>query len=372
MTNSDDVQLVQVLSAVPHLRQALGEQWIAREQQTDPVLSSFPLSRTLRIEELQDHVATLDRLLGSFATLPGIADWRRRLQRNGPEFREILTELTFAALLRERGYRFLRPKSGPDFEVEIEAGQSLLAEVTTPRKVAWADDLDNRLWLLGRRFGYVVEIEPLVTGTPILETEIREQLVIRVVQEAKARLEVDTSGTDRIVQEWHEIGLRITWTPSENPGFRGRNSPNSSPLRAFNYLVSAASEKERQLPKDRPCVLVIGTNQLPFPEWHQYLHALRNEVSAFAPFDWNRFPDRVRCLILYSASYVDTYPPKVDVVVKPDDPLTDPPGLDRFIGEMVAAGEAGRQPDAAVVALMARLMDARSDSTAEEPAVPVD
>jgi hypothetical protein len=271
-----------------------------------------------------------------------------------------LTELTFASLLRQHGFRFLRPEKGPDFEVDIGEEQTLLVEVTTPRKVAWADDLDNRLRLLGRRLGYSVRTEPLVENSPILELDIREWTVPKVIDDAIARLTNAPDSTIPIEQEWQQFGLKIIWTPSESPMLSGYNSPNSSPTRAFNYLVEAAHEKERQLPKGRPCVLVVGTNQLPFPEWHQYLIALRNGNSSFGPFDWSRFPDRLRCLILYSASYVDSCPPKVDVVVRADDPLTDPPGIDRFIEEMVSAGEAGRQPDPKVIELIDSLIVERA------------
>jgi hypothetical protein len=331
----DGDNLEVALADLPNLRQTLGHRWIAREQAIPPVDSTFPLARTLRIEELRPLVTALDRRLGALTSIPGSKDWRRRIRNNGQEFRETLTEISFAALLRDRGYTFEHPEKGPDldFAVSLSDGTVLQIEATTPRIVAWADDLVGRLWFLSRRYECSVRVEPLTDRSPILDEKIREATMLSMIKESRERLTLSRR-TVPIQIERRDIGLKIILNPDEQPSYSGYNSPNSSPIRAFNYIVGAAEDKAGQLRKARAHSLVIGTNMLPFPEWAQYVTSLRNRVPFYGQFDWGQIPDQVKYIVLFLASYGESRAPAIDVLVRPSDESRMPEALRRFFGRL--------------------------------------
>src|SRR5918995_1390072 len=144
------LSLDEALSDLPTLRKVLGTRWIDRESDIPLLESAFSLARTLRIKELSHLHATLDRRLSDFRTVSGADDWQNRLRSDGQGFRELQTELAFADLLQQRGYSFKHPDKGPDFSIGIGDEPPLMVEATTPRVIAWDDDLDTRLWILIR------------------------------------------------------------------------------------------------------------------------------------------------------------------------------------------------------------------------------
>ncbi len=334
-----DVQLDERLRDLPNLSQVLGKHWIEREQDISPIESAFPLARTLRIEELRHLIVTLDRLLGSLASVQGSKDWRSRLRNNGQEFRETLTELVFAGLLQELGYTFVHPDKGPDFAINIDDGPPFQVEVTTPRIVGWADDLDGRLWFLSRRYDHSLRMEPLADHSPILDENIRELTMRKIVEDSREQLEMAPPQGAQIERDWPEIGLKIIWKPNKEPRFRGYNSPHSSHVKAFNYIAHAAQVKSAQLRKAQAHTLVIGTNMLPFPEWEQYVTSLRNRVPFYGHFDWTQIPEQVRYLVLFLASYGDNKSPAVDVLVRPEYRSNVPDEIDQFLEQLRLAGE---------------------------------
>src|SRR5215212_5132293 len=149
--------LEEALRDLPTLRGVLGQRWIDRESNTPPLESTFPLARTLRIKELSHLHATLDQRLSDLWAISGAEDWRNRLRSDGPGFRELQTELAFADFLQQRGYEFDHPEQGPDFSIILGDDPPLLIEATTPRVIAWDDDLNSRLQILSRQFEHSVQ-----------------------------------------------------------------------------------------------------------------------------------------------------------------------------------------------------------------------
>jgi hypothetical protein len=261
------VDLDEALAELPTLRDVLGKDWINREKRTPPVESKFPLARTLRIRELRSLVISLDRRLRDLWNVKGAPDWRNRLRNNGQETRELLTEISFADLLWQRGYEFEHPDDGPDFAISIEGCSPLRVEACTPRIIGWDDDLDARLWMLGRQFDYSVEMEPAEAEVPILSAEVSERKMQHIVAVALGRLSSANIDRSYTTQLCSDIGLKIEWSPAAHPFFRKRDAPNSSPNRAFNYVWTAADKKAKQLRDANAHTLLIGTNQLPLSDW---------------------------------------------------------------------------------------------------------
>jgi len=147
------------LEPYPHLRKALGETWVTEQNQIDPIQSSFPLARWLRMDGFEPDLITLDAVLGRLSGIAGMASRRKRIRTDAPGFMETLTELYFGAWLTDQGYSFEWPKQGPDFLVPFEGNGTLLIEVTTPRKSAWSQDLFERLHLVALQTGYSARLE---------------------------------------------------------------------------------------------------------------------------------------------------------------------------------------------------------------------
>lgn len=333
------VSLDESLRGLPTLRDVLGRKWIERETGIPPVESAFPLARTLRIIELRNLVVTLDRRLTALWDIKGADDWRRRLRNNGQEFRELLTELSFATLLQEHGCAFEHPDDGPDFAISIGDGSPLKIEAITPRVIAWDDDLGARLWMLSRQFGYSVRRTPLTDDLPILSEEVTERMMQRIVRDAVNALDAAHAQRSVVEQTYDNVGLRIDWTPSPDPVFSGRNSPNSSPVRAFNYIWDAAEKKAKQLRRGNAHTLLIGTNQLPLGEWGLYVESVRRQVPFYGHFDWTQIHPQVNHIILYEATYGDGRYPAIDVLVRAEHLTMLVDGLDRFFAVLGLAGE---------------------------------
>jgi hypothetical protein len=335
------LSLVEALSDLPTLRKVLGPRWIDRESNTLPLESAFPLARTLRIKELSHLHATLDRRLSDFGTVTGAEDWRNRLRSDGQGFRELQTELAFADLLQQHGYTFQHPDKGPDFSIDIGDGQPLMVEATTPRVIAWDDDLGTRLWVLSRQFEHSIRTEPLGDDLPILSEDVTERKVQRIVADAIELLS-SASGDGSVIGQTYpypDIGLKIEWTPSANPMFSGRNAPASSHGSAFNYVWTAVENKVKQLRSVDAHTLLIGTNQLPMSDWGPYVQSVRQKVPYYGDFDWTQIHPQIDRIILFEATYGDNRLPAVDVVTRPSASADVAAGLGRFLEELRLAGE---------------------------------
>lgn len=330
--------LEEALRDLPALRDALGERWIECESGIPPLESNFPLARSLRIAELRGNHETLNRRLAALEDVPGSNDWKKRLRTDGPGYRELMVELAFADLLHECGIEFEHPKDGPDFSVALENESLLLIEATTPRVIAWDDELSTALWILSRQYGHSVRSTPLDEDAPILSEEVRERTVQRIVSESIALLEDQTPGSPAITQTYPELGLKIEWTPSEHPYFSSRNSPHSSHFRAFNKIWEAAEAKAKQLKSGGAHVLLIGTNQMSGSDWLPYVHAIRNEVPFYGDFDWDQIHPQVNMIIFFEATYGDGRAPAVDFLIRPKSipEITGAPS--RFIECLLRAG----------------------------------
>ena len=351
------VDMEESLAELPTLRDVLGKNWIKREKHTSPVESKFPLARTLRIRELRHLVVSLDRRLADLKHAKGADDWRRRLRNNGQETRELLTEISFADLLWRRGYEFEHPDEGPDFVIAIDGGSPLIVEAITPRIIGWDDDLDARLWMLGRQFDYSINKEPAGNEHPILSEKVTERKMQQVVAVALGRLMSATVDRSYIAQVHTDVGLKIEWSPSSNPGFHKRNSPNSSPIRAFDYVWTAAEKKLKQLRDAGAHTLLLGTNQLPFPEWAQYVESVRNNVPFYGKFDWTQIQHQVDRIIVYQATDADNAYPSIEVWERPGKETVPRDPLFPFIQALRMAGEARRRQNAEEESdLVARLM----------------
>lgn len=335
--------LEESLETLPTLKDTLGKDWIEREKGTPPVESKFPLARMLRIEELKHLMVSLDRRLTDLWNIRGAADWRRRLRYNGQETRELLTEISFADLLWQRGYEFEHPDEGPDFAIAIEGCPPLLVEACTPRIIGWDDDLDTRLWMLSRQFNYSVEMEPAEAAVPILSAEVSERKMQQIVFGALGRLKSASVDRSHVTQICSDIGLRIEWSPARYPIFRKSDAPNSSPNRAFNYIWTASDKKAKQLRDAGSHTLLIGTNQLPSSDWGPYVESVRNKVPHYGYFDWSQIHPQLNRIIVYQATYADSAYPSVEVWERPGNETCATDSLYPFIHTLLVAGEDERR-----------------------------
>jgi hypothetical protein len=351
------VDLEEALAELPTLRDVLGKDWINREKRTPPVESKIPLARTLRIRELRSLVISLDRRLRDLWNVKGAPDWRNRLRNNGQETRELLTEISFADLLWQRGYEFEHPDDGPDFAISIEGCSPLRVEACTPRIIGWDDDLDTRLWMLGRQFDYSVGMEPAEAEVPILSAEVSERKMQHIVDVALGRLSSANIDRSYTTQLCSDIGLKIEWSPAAHPFFRKRDAPNSSPNRAFNYVWTAADKKAKQLRDANAHTLLIGTNQLPLSDWGPYVESVRNNVPYYGYFDWSQIHPQVGRIIVYQSTYGDNAHPSVEVWERPGKETGEADQLSPFVEMLRLAGEDERKQSAKEVHdLVQRLM----------------
>lgn len=330
--------LIHRLEPYPHLREALGLEWISEQDRIDPILSPFPLARWLRLDGFEPDLTMLDVVLGRLSTISGIGDRRKRLQADAPALMETLTELYFGAWLLDLGYTFDWPRQGADFTVHLGADQRLRIEATTPRKAAWSGDLFERLHLVALRTGCSMRIEHSLEMLPnparssdIVGTIVREVLdAIELSDVLCQRQEPQQTGRD-----YPEVGIKVAWTSSETPIIRAVTSPGPlSPYSGFGYLINAAKSKTHQLPEGQAGVLLIGTSQLPTLAWESFHDALRNVPPEDMQFPWNQVPGQVKHVILYSMELRKIEPFKATWIVNPASPLPDAPGVMQFLREL--------------------------------------
>jgi len=326
------MSLEEALRDLPALSKVLGPKWIERESKTPPLESNFPLARTLRIPELRHLVVSLDRSLQELWHIEGASDWRNRLRHNGQEFRAVLAETSFAMLLHRKGLKFIHPRGdAPDFAVMIGDSPPITMEVTTPHSTVWADDLQGRLWILSRQYGYCLRSVPITNKSPILDEKIDQVLMLQIVRDSEELLKNATPEDWPSERLWDSIGLKLIWTPCEYPMISGTNAPDSSHRRPFLYIETAAEKKAAQMEKGGAHTLVIGRNMLPFPEFEIYVHSLRNNVPFYGEFDWARIPDQINCIVLFMATYDEAKLPAVDVLIRPGEERNAPEGFDRVL-----------------------------------------
>lgn len=351
------VELSDALHKYPAVAQALGSKWITKESAISPIASDFPLARSLRIAELQGLMQTLDRRLNSLARVSGIKDWRDRLRTDRPGFRELQTEIAFADLLQKHGFPFSHPSKGPDFEIDLGDECSLLIEVTTPREIAWDDDLTNRLWMLSREYSYSLTMVPLDVDSPILSEAVTEARAKAIVSEAVTLLESASPKDVSIVQSDLDLGLSIQWEKADYPRFLGRNSPHSSNFQAFRQIQNAAEKKAKQLREAGARALLIGTNQLSQSNWLPYIHLIRNNHHS-GIFDWSQIDAQVDLLIFFEVSYGDSRVHAVDYLVRPGTTDFSCEGMGAFFGILDSSGQDYlRQSRESEQALVKRLIE---------------
>jgi len=341
------MSLEEALLDLPALKKVLGHKWIERESKTRPIESNFPLARTLRIPELRHLVVSLDRSLQELWDIDGASDWRNRLRHNGQDFRAVLAETSFAMLLDRKGLKFIHPRGdAPDFAVMIGDSPPITMEVTTPHSTVWADDLQGRLWILSRQYGYCLRSVPITNESPILDEKIDQVLMLQIIRDSEELLKNATPEDSPLERLWDSIGLKLIWTPCEYPTISGTNSPDSSHRHPFGYIETAAEKKAAQMEKGGAHTLVIGRNMLPFPEFEIYVHSLRNNVPFYGEFDWARIPDQINCIVLFMATYDEAKLPTVDVLIRPGEERNAPEGFDRVLEDLSQAHNEQRQQEA--------------------------
>lgn len=316
------------LEAYPVLRRTLGERWIAEQDRVDPIISPCPIARWLRLDGFETDFATLDIVLGKLENVPGFGDRRRRIRADAPALQETLTELYFAAWLLDQEYEFNWPKQGADFLVHLCNDQTLAMEATTPRKAALSEDLFERLHLVALRAFHSVSIKHSLELLP--DSALSTEFVATVVQQALDELAVIGQESRGLVQNYGEYGMHITWTPCANPEIRKTiSSGPTTPYTGFYELVTAAQRKAKQLPEDRPGVLVFGTNQLPV-SWGSFVDALRYHNPEETPFSWDLLPNQMKYIVLYSMELRRTEPFDAIWITNPASDLPNLPQAIRF------------------------------------------
>lgn len=329
-----DQPLIELMEPYPHLRHALGPQWIAVQDRVDPIQSRFPLARWLRVDGFQADLSTIDIVLQQLEGVPGIADRRRRIRSNAPALMETLTELYFGAWLLDEGFSFDLPDEGADFNVHLGENQSLAIEATTPRIAQWAQDLFERLHLVALRTGHSGSVEHQLET--LADTSLSIKIVNTIVMEALDALaptNPNTAGMDLdVTQDYPNYGMKITWTPSVRPGIAAMTSPKTtSPYTFFYRLVSAARKKAEQLSPDQAGVLLVGTQHLPVTELWSFENAIRHYPLENMQFDWTKLPNQIKHVILYYLQLKRIKPFQAIWIVNPASSLPDPPEARQFL-----------------------------------------
>lgn len=326
--------LIKRLERYPHLRQALGEKWIAEQEHIDPVEGRYPLARWLRMDGFAADLSTIDLVLHDLEKTPGIAERRRRIRSDPMALMETLTELYVAAWFRKEGLAFDLPKKGADFHVCLGGEYALPIEVTTPRLTQWAQELLERLHLVALKTGYAAKVEHRLETLP--DTALSATIVDTIVNQALDLLIEIRSNRARPsahpVQCFPEYKMRITWTVSRLPGVAAITTPGpTSPYALFNRLVALAQRKAAQLSEDRAGVLLVGMQHSPLTEIWSFEDAIRYYSKDDLQFDWARLPNQVKHLILYTLDLKSTNPFSARWIVNPASSLADPAGTQEIL-----------------------------------------
>lgn len=327
--------LTTLLSPYPTLREVLGPDWITEQDAIDPVLSRFSLTRWLRVDGFDPDLSALDEILKELRNIPGMKERRRRMRSDPFALMETLTELHFGSWLRHRGIPFDLPKEGADFKVHLGNGRSLAIEATTPRMTHWAQDLFERLDLVGQRSGYAVDIEYELETLPDMSRSM--EIVLTVVRDALEAL-TPTGAKPKSVtipeidQDYPMYGTKVIWTPSLHPGIKQWTSPKpTSPYTMFYRLVSVAQTKACQLPVDQAGVLLLGTANLPHTQLWSFEKALFGEDLEF---DWTQVPNQIKHVILYTFKLERVDPFKAMCITNPASTLADTPEVTEFYEDL--------------------------------------
>ena len=191
MDGDQGTGLADRIARFPNLGEVLGSRWVAEQERIDPALSRYALARWLRIRGFSPDLATLDTVIRQLRHLPGFAERRDRLRSDAGAVMETLTELYFAAWLLEAGYEFELTRVGADFRIRLGEDSILEAEVTSPRRAVWSQDLFERLDLVKERYGYAVALEE---GAELLpDPSASEAVVTAIVERSLALLEEQTA-----------------------------------------------------------------------------------------------------------------------------------------------------------------------------------
>lgn len=248
---------------------------------------------------------------------------------------ETLTELYFGAWLKHRGVSYELPKKGADFKVRLGDEHFIAIEVTTPRIAQWADNLFERLDVLGQRAGFSVNVNHELETLPDTSrsVEIVDAIVAESIQALGATASERMAETrHQIVQHYPEYGMRITWSPRSTPRICAQISPGAtSPYIFFYRLVSVAQRKARQLPADQAGVLLLGTQHSAKEELESFEEAIRYYPSDDMPFDWSQLPNQVKYVIFYSLDLKHIEPVRAVLIINPASTLPDPPGAGAFL-----------------------------------------
>jgi hypothetical protein len=332
----DDIQLIEALDGLPNLRKTLGDGWIIRQQEVDPLTSEFPLARWLRLGGKEwPGLTTFDDVLGSLARIKGIEQRHRALKRDGPGFFETLMELYFAAWLTDRGYTFDLPVTGPDFDVHLGSGGVLRMEVTTPRQDVFFDELFQKMMILTRRVGYRVYFEFVKGFETDLDRNLNATSVKKILSDSVKLFGPAASpgnvGADEIVQEYPDLNLRLTWTRNDNAGVKSWTGfQSSSHLHVIRHINDAAYDKTPQFPNDEAGALVVGTLQLRNNEVQHFLDGLTMYKEPKSSFDRLELPERIKYVVVYRMSLSKREPLWAIAWVNEKNPRPDPPGFADF------------------------------------------
>ncbi len=174
--------LTTLLCPYPTLQEVLGPDWIVKQDAMNPVLSPFSLARWLRMDGFGPDLSMIDGILREFRDVPGMKERRQRMRSDPFALMETLTEMYFASWLRHRGIPFDLPKKGADFKAHLGKGRSLAIEATTPRITQWAQELFERLDLVGQRTGHSADVEHELETLP--DTSCSVEIVSTIVMDA--------------------------------------------------------------------------------------------------------------------------------------------------------------------------------------------
>lgn len=328
--------LSECLLEYPNLRSVLGDAWIEREELIDPLMSAYALARWLRHPGYSDDLTMLDSVISQQRNQPHFRERKDRIRSDPDSLVETLTEMYFSAWVRSLGYQVEMTPTGPDFRIQLDDGSPLMAEVMSPRRSVWADNILERIDFLTRRYQVSAHLE---YSRETLPTSISPKSAIsKVVMRSLNFLNdpdriSNLASKGLITQAYPELGLEIRWSkPTGAPRVSETVSPEpTSEWTAFHHLADAASKKSRQLPRDHAGLLVFGIRQMPQLSWLNFMLSLQHYPIGDIPFDWSRLPDNVKHILFYSFTLKQIQPFEATLVTNNSSSLQSPTGFDRFV-----------------------------------------
>lgn len=285
-----DTEKMKIIKGFEKLREILGDDWLKKALREDNPIPYVYLLNPAPWSQL--WLADLGEKLATLRTVKNFSDLRRGLRnKKVGEFEGAEAELEVASKLKNKGYSLeLQPKiNSRKADVRIEAnGEEVYFEVTTIR--AFGQDASRtHQALCGSPFTFGLDVvvgnrideapfKPTVQGLGseiVIDCKLYKSLakpqieklqdrITKAVERAKVKqayVEISEPGViDYLVSHKSEANERIRWLKQKGMGGGCEGPPFD--VDKTERITRKVEDKVKQLPKDKPGVIVIYDRSL--------------------------------------------------------------------------------------------------------------